>query len=155
MTSNAGAFEMTQRKLGFGATDEVSSTANKAIERTFSPEFRNRLDKVVTFGQLPKPIIDKVADKLLRELEIQLADREVRLTWTSAARDWIARKGYDNKFGARPMGRVIDESIKGALVDELLFGRLEDGGSVEVDLDTEKDELKFVFTAHEVAAAEG
>jgi ATP-dependent Clp protease ATP-binding subunit ClpA len=149
MTSNAGAFEMTQRKLGFGASDEVSSTANKAIERTFSPEFRNRLDKVVTFGQLPKPIIDKVADKLLRELEIQLADREVRLTWTSAARDWIARKGYDNKFGARPMGRVIDESIKGALVDELLFGRLEDGGSVEVDLDAAKDELKFVFTAIE------
>ena len=149
MTSNAGAFEMTQRKLGFGAEDGVSSTANKAIERTFSPEFRNRLDKVVTFGQLPKPIIDKVADKLLRELEIQLADREVRLTWTSAARDWIARKGYDNKFGARPMGRVIDESIKGALVDELLFGRLEGGGSVEVDLDAEKDELKFVFTAVE------
>jgi ATP-dependent Clp protease ATP-binding subunit ClpA len=150
MTSNAGAFEMTQRKLGFGAEDGVSSTANKAIERTFSPEFRNRLDKVVTFGQLPKPIIDKVADKLLRELEIQLADREVRLTWTTAARDWIARKGYDNKFGARPMGRVIDESIKGALVDELLFGRLEDGGSVEVDLDAEKDELKFVFTADEL-----
>jgi ATP-dependent Clp protease ATP-binding subunit ClpA len=154
MTSNAGAFEMTQRKHGFGADEStVPSAANKALERTFSPEFRNRLDKIITFGQLPKPIIEKVADKLLRELEIQLADREVRLTWTSAARDWIARKGYDNKFGARPMGRVIDESIKGALVDELLFGRLEDGGSVEVDLDTEKDELKFVFTA--VQAADG
>jgi ATP-dependent Clp protease ATP-binding subunit ClpA len=151
MTSNAGAFEMTQRKLGFGAEDStVNTAASKALERTFSPEFRNRLDKIITFGQLPKPIIEKVADKLLRELEIQLADREVRLTWTPAARDWIARKGYDTKFGARPMGRVIDESIKGALVDELLFGRLEDGGSVEVDIDTEKDELKFVFTAHEV-----
>ncbi len=150
MTSNAGAFEMAQRKLGFGSDDDgVPSAANKALERTFSPEFRNRLDKIVTFGQLPKPIIDKVADKLLRELEIQLADREVRLTWTSAARDWIARKGYDNKFGARPMGRVIDESIKGALVDELLFGRLEGGGSVQVDLDAQKDELKFVFTAVE------
>jgi ATP-dependent Clp protease ATP-binding subunit ClpA len=151
MTSNAGAFEMTQRKLGFGAEDStVNTAASKALERTFSPEFRNRLDKIITFGQLPKPIIEKVADKLLRELEIQLADREVRLTWTPAARDWIARKGYDTKFGARPMGRVIDESIKGALVDELLFGRLEDGGSVEVDIDTEKDELKFVFTAHEL-----
>ncbi len=148
MTSNAGAFEMTQRKVGFGANEGgVSPEANKALERTFSPEFRNRLDKVVTFGQLPKPIIDKVADKALRELEIQLSEREVRLTWTPAARDWISRKGYDQKFGARPMGRVIDEQIKSALVDELLFGRLEGGGSVEVDVDVDKDELSFRFTA--------
>ncbi|HVH98684.1 MAG TPA: AAA family ATPase [Enhygromyxa sp.] len=148
MTSNAGAFEMTQRSVGFGSDEGVvDSAANKAIERTFSPEFRNRLDKVVTFGQLPEPIIAKVADKLLRELEIQLADRGVRLTWTPAARAWVARKGYDKKFGARPMGRVIDENIKGALVDELLFGRLEDGGGVQVDLDKDKDELTFTFTA--------
>jgi ATP-dependent Clp protease ATP-binding subunit ClpA len=150
MTSNAGAFEMTQRKMGFGGDDgEVNSVANKALERTFSPEFRNRLDKIVTFGQLPQPVIDKVADKMLRELEIQLADRNVRLTWTPAARDWIARKGYDKKFGARPMGRVIDDNIKGALVDELLFGRLESGGEVRVDCDLAKDELRFVFTAEE------
>jgi ATP-dependent Clp protease ATP-binding subunit ClpA len=148
MTSNAGAFEMTQRSLGFGSDEGVvDAAASKALERTFSPEFRNRLDKIVTFGQLPEPIIAKVADKMLRELEIQLADRGVRLTWTPAARDWIARKGYDKKFGARPMGRVIDENIKGALVDELLFGRLEGGGEVQVDLDKAKDELSFVFTA--------
>ncbi|MCA9697221.1 MAG: AAA family ATPase, partial [Myxococcales bacterium] len=99
MTSNAGAFEMTQRKLGFGADDAVVSETNKALERTFSPEFRNRLDKIVTFGQLPKPIIEKVADKMMRELEIQLSERDVRLTWSLAARDWIADKGYDKKFG--------------------------------------------------------
>jgi ATP-dependent Clp protease ATP-binding subunit ClpA len=148
MTSNAGAFEMTQRSVGFGSDEGVvDSAANKAIERTFSPEFRNRLDKIVTFGQLPDSIIAKVADKLLRELEIQLADRGVRLTWTPAAREWVARKGYDKKFGARPMGRVIDENIKGALVDELLFGQLEDGGEVQVDCDKAKDELTFSFTA--------
>ena len=148
MTSNAGAFEMTQRSVGFGSDEGVvDSAANKAIERTFSPEFRNRLDKIVTFGQLPDSIIAKVADKLLRELEIQLADRGVRLTWTPAAREWVARKGYDKKFGARPMGRVIDENIKGALVDELLFGRLEDGGEVQVDCDKAKDELVCSFTA--------
>ncbi|PRQ10132.1 AAA family ATPase [Enhygromyxa salina] len=150
MTSNAGAFEMTQRKMGFGGDEGlVDSAANKALERTFSPEFRNRLDKIVTFGQLPQPVVDKVADKLLRELEIQLADRGVRLTWTPAARDWIARKGYDKKFGARPMGRVIDDNIKGALVDELLFGRLEGGGEIRVDCDPGKNELRFVFTAED------
>lgn len=150
MTSNAGAFEMTQRKVGFGSDDgNVDSAANKALERTFSPEFRNRLDKIVTFGQLPQPVIEKVADKMLRELEIQLSERDVRLTWTPAARDWVSRKGYDKKFGARPMARVIDEAIKGALVDELLFGRLEGGGSVEVDCDRDKDELVFRFTARE------
>ncbi|PRQ05336.1 ATP-dependent Clp protease ATP-binding subunit ClpC [Enhygromyxa salina] len=153
MTSNAGAFEMTQRKVGFGGDDtHVDTAANKALERTFSPEFRNRLDKIVTFGQLPKPVVDKVADKMLRELEIQLAERDVRLTWTPAARDWIARKGYDKKFGARPMGRVIDDNIKGALVDELLFGRLEEGGEVRVDCDVDKDELRFEFTAEDEPA---
>jgi ATP-dependent Clp protease ATP-binding subunit ClpA len=148
MTSNAGAFEMTQRSVGFGGEDSlVDSAASKALERTFSPEFRNRLDKIVTFGQLPQAIIEKVADKMLRELEIQLADRDVRMTWSSAARDWIARKGYDKKFGARPMGRVIDDNIKAALVDELLFGRLEGGGTVFVDVDLGRGELSFVFTA--------
>lgn len=149
MTSNAGAFEMTKRSLGFGGdtTDDTGAKANKALERTFSPEFRNRLDKIVTFGQLPSEVVAKVADKMLRELEIQLAERDVRLTWTPAARDWIATKGYDKKFGARPMGRVIDENIKGALVDELLFGQLEGGGAVRVDLDRDKNELRFHFTA--------
>ena len=152
MTSNAGAFEMSQRKVGFGSDEGVSSEANKALERTFSPEFRNRLDKIVTFGQLPKPVVLKVADKMLRELEIQLADRDVRLSWTPAARDWIADKGYDKKFGARPMGRVIDDNIKAALVDELLFGRLEGGGSVEVDCEAGKLTFEFSADANEAEA---
>ena len=150
MTSNAGAFEMEKHSLGFGSDEngkksETSSKANKALERTFTPEFRNRLDKIVFFGQLPMEVVVMVADKQLRELELQLADRDVHLEYTEAARDWIAKHGYDAKFGARPMGRLIDDKIKGALVDELLFGALEGGGSVKVDVDTDKDELKFDF----------
>ncbi len=145
MTSNAGAREMQTRKVGFDSDDLELGDANKALERTFSPEFRNRLDKTVMFGQLPLEVVRLVSDKLLRELEIQLADREVRLTYTDAARDWVAEKGYDKRFGARPMARLIDEKIKGELVDELLFGKLEHGGTVEVDV--AKGELTFHFIA--------
>ena len=146
MTSNAGAFEMAATKVGFAADDGTSSDANKALERTFTPEFRNRLDKIVFFGQLPFEVVSQVADKMLRELELQLADREVHLTYTEAARDWVAKEGYDKKFGARPMGRLIDEKIKAELVDELLFGKLEGGGSVKVDVDPKANKLKFEFS---------
>ncbi len=146
MTSNAGAFEMEKRTMGFGVdAGATTSKANKALERTFTPEFRNRLDKIVFFGQLPMEVVKMVADKQLRELELQLADREVHLDYTQGARDWIAKHGYDEKFGARPMGRLIDDKIKAALVDELLFGALEGGGSVTVDVDRDKDELSFRF----------
>ena len=145
MTSNAGAREMTTRKVGFDSDDLEFGDANKALEKAFSPEFRNRLDKIVMFGQLPTEVIQLVADKLMRELEIQLADREVRLTYSDKARDWVADKGYDKRFGARPMARIIDEKIKGQLVDELLFGKLEHGGSVHVD--AKGDELIFEFEA--------
>jgi ATP-dependent Clp protease ATP-binding subunit ClpA len=145
MTSNAGAREMQTRKVGFDSDDLELGDASKALERTFSPEFRNRLDKTVMFGQLPPEVIKLVADKLMRELEIQLADREVRLTYSDAARDWVADEGYDKRFGARPMARVIDEKIKAELVDELLFGKLENGGSVHVDAKDGK--LAFEFTA--------
>ena len=152
MTSNAGAFEMTVRKLGFGAGEESdTSSANKALERVFSPEFRNRLDKTITFAHLPQPVIQLVADKMMRELEIQLAERDVRLTYTDAARDWIALEGYDKKFGARPMARAIDEHIKSKLIDELLFGSLEHGGSVHVELAEGGDGLAFEFKALEPA----
>jgi ATP-dependent Clp protease ATP-binding subunit ClpA len=147
MTSNAGAHEMTARKVGFDDRDEVSRDANKAIERAFSPEFRNRLDKIVFFGQLPFEVVKLVADKMLRELELQLADREVQLRYTDAARDWVAKAGYDKRYGARPIARLIDEQIKGELVDELLFGRLESGGDVLVDVDPETDKLRFEFEA--------
>jgi ATP-dependent Clp protease ATP-binding subunit ClpA len=146
MTTNAGAFEMAQRKVGFGREDVEVSEANRALERVFSPEFRNRLDKIVTFGQLPEPVIQQVADKMLHELEEQLAERNVRLRWTPAARDFIAKKGYDKRFGARPMARAVDDAIKGRLVDELLFGGLEHGGEVLADHDGASAELSLTIT---------
>ena len=147
MTSNAGAFELTKRSVGFDSDDTDMSSAERALERTFSPEFRNRLDKVVTFGQLPPDVVGMVADKMLRELEIQLTEREVHMTYSDAAREYIAREGYDKRYGARPMARVIDERIKGQLVDELLFGDLEHGGKVHVDHDAKENKLTFAFEA--------
>lgn len=146
MTSNAGAADMTARKVGFSDEEDGPdvSDSNKALEKVFTPEFRNRLDKVVTFAPLDKEVIRKVADKMLGELELQLIDRNVRITYTDAAATWIAKRGYDKLYGARPMARLIDEKIKEALVDELLFGKLESGGTVHVDV---KDkELVFDFT---------
>jgi ATP-dependent Clp protease ATP-binding subunit ClpA len=150
MTSNAGAAEITARKVGFGGEGIAPSDSGKALERTFTPEFRNRLDKVVIFAPLDQVVIKRVADKMLGELEIQLADREVRLTWTEAARDWVAAQGYDPLYGARPMARLIDDKLKGKLVDELLFGELEHGGSVHVD---EVDgELTFKYKKSQTTA---
>jgi ATP-dependent Clp protease ATP-binding subunit ClpA len=135
MTTNAGAHEMASRKVGFQDDDSSSSDANKALEKTFSPEFRNRLDKTVVFGPLGKEVIRRVADKMLGELELQLADRDVQIMYSEAAREWIAERGYDKVFGARPMARKVDEAIKAELVDELLFGALTEGGTVHVDVD--------------------
>ena len=151
MTSNAGATELTKRRVGFDEEGDKVGDPKSAIERTFSPEFRNRLDKIITFRALPPEVIRQVADKMLRELELQLADRDVRFLFTDAARDWVARKGYDKLFGARPMARLIDEAIKGRLVDELLFGALEHGGTVRVDLG-DGDQLAFTFEAAGAAA---
>ncbi len=151
MTSNAGAQEMTRRQVGFAEVGDRVGDPKSALERTFSPEFRNRLDKIITFKALEPPIIRMVADKMLRELEMQLADREVRFVFSEAARDWIAAKGYDRLFGARPMARLIDDSIKSRLVDELLFGALENGGTVDVDVGDD-DKLSFVFAADASAA---
>ena len=146
MTTNAGAHEITARKVGFSDEGVQAGNANKALERTFSPEFRNRLDKTVMFAALGPDVIRQVADKMLGELELQLADRDVHIEYTQAARQWVAEKGYDKLFGARPMARLIDEKIKEQLVDELLFGRLEHGGTVKVDVG-EGGELAFTFEA--------
>ncbi len=147
MTSNAGAHDITARKVGFADDGPRPADAGKAIERTFSPEFRNRLDKTVMFRPLDEEVIRKVADKMLGELEIQLADRNVRITFSDTARVWVAKRGFDKLYGARPMARLIDEKIKGHLVDELLFGTLETGGSVHVDV--KGDELSFAFSAED------
>jgi ATP-dependent Clp protease ATP-binding subunit ClpA len=147
MTSNAGAQDMTTRQVGFAEKEGGGKIGDPraALEKTFSPEFRNRLDRIVVFKGLGQEIILQVADKMLRELELQLAERKVTFSFTQAARAWVAKKGYDKLYGARPMGRVIDEEIKGKLVDELLFGQLEHGGHVTVD--AEDDKLTFRFAA--------
>jgi ATP-dependent Clp protease ATP-binding subunit ClpA len=142
MTSNAGAHELTKRRMGFDDEGEKVGDPKSALDRTFSPEFRNRLDRIVVFKSLPPDIILQVAGKMLLELEAQLAERDVHFTFSDAARSWIARKGFDKLYGARPMARLIDEEIKGKLVDELLFGALEKGGHVTVEVGDD-DKLRF------------
>src|SRR6476659_6656559 len=123
MTTNAGAFEMNRPSIGFTQQDHTSD-GMEAIKRLFSPEFRNRLDGIISFNGLDARTIQRVVDKLLVEVEAQLEQKGVQLHVDDAAREWLARKGYDPKMGARPMARVIQESIKRPLAEELLFGRL-------------------------------
>jgi ATP-dependent Clp protease ATP-binding subunit ClpA len=141
MTSNVGAREMQARGIGFGAGR--AGDGRKEIERLFSPEFRNRLDEIVTFADLPREVMAKVVDKFVREVEAQLAERRVKITLSDAARSWLAEKGYDPLFGARPMARVMQTELKDRLVDDLLFGELAKGGSVRVDLGDDR----LVFSA--------
>jgi ATP-dependent Clp protease ATP-binding subunit ClpA len=133
MTTNAGAREMEAGHIGFGATAQAND--NKAsLERTFAPEFRNRLDGLVTFTHLPPSVIEQIVDKLITELEAQLSAKRVTLELTAGARSYLATHGYDRKFGARPMGRLIDDKIRRRLADEILFGALQHGGVVRVDV---------------------
>ncbi|NIY80617.1 MAG: ATP-dependent Clp protease ATP-binding subunit ClpA [Rhodobacteraceae bacterium] len=131
MTSNAGASEQAKEAIGFGR-DRREGEDTAAIERTFTPEFRNRLDAVVSFGPLPKEVILQVVEKFVLQLEAQLMDRNVHIELTRPAAEWLADKGYDDKMGARPLGRVIQEHIKKPLAEELLFGKLSKGGVVKV-----------------------
>ncbi|WP_296422960.1 ATP-dependent Clp protease ATP-binding subunit ClpA [Yoonia sp.] len=142
MTSNAGAAEMSKNALGFGRETRTGEDT-AAIERTFTPEFRNRLDAVISFGALPKPVIMQVVEKFVLQLEAQLLDRNVHIEMTGAAAEWLADEGYDVKMGARPLGRVIQEHIKKPLAEELLFGKLTKGGIVKVGVKAGKLELKF------------
>ena len=128
MTTNAGARELGRSSLGF-VEGSSKDRAGGALERVFSPEFRNRLDAQVWFNPLPKSAILRVVDKFVMELEQQLSERQVTFDLTEAARAWMGEKGYDERFGARPMARVIQEHIKKPLADEILFGRLEKGGA--------------------------
>ena len=131
MTSNAGATELAKSAIGFGR-DRREGEDTAAIERTFTPEFRNRLDAVISFGPLPKDTILQVVEKFVLQLEAQLLDRGVSIELTKPAAEWLADKGYDDKMGARPLGRVIQEHIKKPLAEELLFGKLAKGGVVRV-----------------------
>lgn len=131
MTTNAGAVELSKEAIGFGASDQ-SGADEEAIKKLFTPEFRNRLDAIVPFSELPPAVIEQVVEKFVLELEIQLEDRGVHIKLTPSAKAFIAEKGYDKHFGARPLKRVIQEEIKKPLADELLFGRLVEGGEVKI-----------------------
>nr|WP_242531616.1 ATP-dependent Clp protease ATP-binding subunit ClpA [Salipiger thiooxidans] len=131
MTSNAGAAEQAKAAIGFGR-DRREGEDTAAIERTFTPEFRNRLDAVISFQPLPKEIILSVVEKFVLQLEAQLMDRNVTIELTKPAAEWLADKGYDDRMGARPLGRVIQENLKKPLAEELLFGKLQKGGVVKV-----------------------
>jgi len=142
MTSNAGASEMGKNAMGFGR-ESRGGEDTAAIERIFTPEFRNRLDAIISFGALPKPVIMQVVDKFVLQLEAQLIDRNVHIELTPKATEWLADKGYDIKMGARPLSRVIQEHIKKPLAEELLFGKLMKGGLVKVGVKNGKLELTY------------
>eukprot|EP00873_Tetraselmis_striata_P005390 jgi/Tetstr1/425654/TSEL_016074.t1 len=133
MTSNAGATEQAKAAIGFGR-DRREGEDTAAIERTFSPEFRNRLDAVIAFGNLPTEVVHRIVEKFVMQLEAQLADRGVTFELTEEAVSWLAEKGYDERMGARPLARVIQEHIKRPLADEVLFGKLRKGGTVKVSV---------------------
>ncbi|MBK0398716.1 ATP-dependent Clp protease ATP-binding subunit ClpA [Limibaculum sp. M0105] len=143
MTSNAGAQEQAKAAIGFGR-DRREGEDQAAIERMFSPEFRNRLDAVISFGALPRKVILQVVEKFVLQLEAQLMDRGVSIELTKPAAEWLADKGYDATMGARPLGRVIQEHIKKPLAEELLFGRLAKGGIVRVGVKDDALDLQIL-----------
>jgi ATP-dependent Clp protease ATP-binding subunit ClpA len=133
MTTNAGAADMAKPALGFGR-EQRTGEDEEAVKRMFTPEFRNRLDAVIPFAGLTPEIVAQVVEKFVMQLEAQLADRNVTIELSSAAKEWLAERGYDPLYGARPLARVIQEHIKKPLADELLFGKLVKGGAVKVNL---------------------
>ncbi len=147
MTTNAGASDLAKAAIGFGR-DVREGDDKEAIDRLFTPEFRNRLDAIISFGNLPMEVVHRVVDKFVAELEGQLDERQVEILLTEAAREWLADKGYSTEYGARPLARVIQEHIKKPLAEELLFGRLAKGGTVEVNV----GENGLTFAYPELAA---
>jgi len=143
MTTNAGAQAMAKPAIGFGRKGREGED-EEAIKSLFTPEFRNRLDAVVSFQSLPSDVVARVVEKFVLELEMQLADRNVLLSITEEAKRWLAETGYDEAFGARPLGRVIQEHIKKPLADELLFGGLQKGGEVVIRLKDDKIDFEIV-----------
>jgi ATP-dependent Clp protease ATP-binding subunit ClpA len=142
MTSNAGSRELSAGSIGFGGASGEQTTALRAktakdrskaaVERVFSPEFRNRLDATVTFKPLTPEVMETIVDKFILQLEAQLAERRIAITLEPEARAWLARKGYDPVYGARPLARVVQTEVRDRLTDEILFGHLERGGTVTI-----------------------
>ncbi len=145
MTTNAGASDAAKESIGFGRGKREDEN-EEAIKRLFTPEFRNRLDATIPFAGLSQEIIEMVVDKFILQLETQLADRNVTIALTPKARKWLATRGYDEAFGARPLGRLIQEHVKKPMADELLFGSLQKGGGVKIDIDkNDPEKLSFKF----------
>jgi len=149
MTTNAGAADLAKEAIGFGRSAREGDDED-AVKRLFTPEFRNRLDATITFAGLTQDIVGRVVEKFVMQLEAQLADRNVTIELSSAAKEWLAERGYDRLYGARPLSRVIQEHIKKPLAEELLFGRLVKGGAVRVTLKDSK--LDFEYTEASVPA---
>ncbi len=142
MTTNAGAQDMAREAIGFGNSVRQGDDM-EAIQRLFTPEFRNRLDAVIPFGHLPPTVVRKVVEKFVLQLEAQLAERQVNIELSAEAADWLAKKGYDQQMGARPLARIIQEHVKKPLAEEVLFGKLSKGGTVRILLNG--DALHFEY----------
>jgi ATP-dependent Clp protease ATP-binding subunit ClpA len=147
MTTNAGAQELSKTSMGFTAAKQTGDEMGE-IKRLFTPEFRNRLDATISFQALTKEIILRVVDKFLMQLEDQLHEKKVEIAFTPALKEHLAATGFDPLMGARPMARLIQDTIRRALADELLFGKLANGGKVTVDVD-ESEKVRLVFAAEE------
>jgi ATP-dependent Clp protease ATP-binding subunit ClpA len=145
MTTNAGAADAARQGIGFGRGKKDEEN-EEAIKRLFTPEFRNRLDANIHFNGLPPEVVRNVVQKFIIQLEGQLAERNVQIEITDKAADWLATRGYDESFGARPLARLIQEKVKKPMADELLFGKLKNGGIVKIDIDpSDPDKLKFSY----------
>ena len=142
MTTNAGAAELAKSAVGFAREGRVGEDG-EAINRMFTPEFRNRLDSIIGFSPLSPDVVSRVVDKFVIQLEERLADRKVSIELTDEVRTWLAKRGYEPSFGARPLGRLIQDKIKKPLAEELLFGSLSNGGVVRVEVKEEK--LSFSY----------
>lgn len=150
MTTNAGAENLSKASIGFTNSKDVTDEAAD-LKRLFSPEFRNRLDATVSFGALNQEVILRVVDKFLMQLEDQLHEKKVDVTFSDELKAYLGRKGFDPLMGARPMARLIQDTIRKALADELLFGRLSDGGQVHIDID-DKDQIQLIFKEETISA---